>query len=55
MRLLAVMALLLALPLQAANLPRTVVTSSGIYIVVPNSITGETMAIIKTSRPRGSK
>jgi len=32
-----------------------VITSEGTYIVVPNSITGETLAIIKTSKGKHSK
>ena len=55
MRLIAVFLFLASTVASAANLPRTVITSEGTYIVVPNSITGETMAIIQTSKGKHSK
>mgnify|MGYP001008655534 CR=1 FL=1 len=55
MRLIAVFLLLATSIASAGNLPRTVITSEGTYIIVPNSITGETMAIIKTSKGKHSK
>ena len=55
MRLMIIFLLLATSLASAGNLPRTVITSEGTYIVVPNSITGETMAIIKTSKGKNSK
>ena len=37
-------------PTTGSNLPSTVVTNSGTYVVVPNYATGGTMAVIQTSR-----
>jgi len=55
MRLMAVFLLLATSMATAGNLPKTIITSEGTYIVVPNSITGETLAIIKTSKGKHSK
>ena len=55
MRLMIIFLLLATSMVSAANLPRTVITSEGTYIIVPNSITGETLAIIKTSKGKHSK
>ena len=55
MRLIALFLLLATGIASAGNLPRTVITSEGTYIVVPNSITGETIAIIQTSKGKHSK
>jgi len=55
MRLMIIFLLLATSLATAGNLPRTVITSEGTYIVVPNSITGETLAIIKTSKGKHSK
>jgi len=55
MRLIALFLFLATSIASAANLPRTVITDKGTYIVVPNSITGETMAVIKTAKSKRSK
>jgi len=55
MRLMIIFLLLATGIAAAATLPRTVITSEGTYIIVPNSISGETMAIVKTSRGKHSK